>query len=160
MPKQPSRPGIPIPPVHEEPGSGRHRACGAGRAAIARAEQLKQRLDDHIDEDDDRLGALSRDVDQVNRKVDVMNDHVGDLRVEVAKVTTMVGGISATLAAQDEIKHVRVIAEVETGKVEKIAAIEDAADRKKARRAFWLKVAVVVVGAVSGAIGILIESLR
>lgn len=158
MPKQPSRPGIPLPPGDDEPG--KHRTCGVGRAALARTEQLNQLLRDHIESDDDRLGELSRDVEQVTKKVDGMSDRFGDLRVDVAKMSSVVSGISVMLAEQNEIKHVRVIAEVETGKVEKIAAIEDEADRKKARRAFWLKVAVVVVGVLGAAFGILIEHLR
>lgn len=174
MPKQPSKPGIPIPYEHEEPGTGRHRTCAVGRAAAVRTEQLAQRLADHIESDDDRIGGVARDVDAVDRKVaavdrkvdvldnkvDSMSNHVVDLRVSVARMTSAMDNISAEVAEQNAIKRVRVFADVETGKVEKITAIEDEADRKKARRAFWLKIAVVVVGIIGGAIGILIEHIR
>lgn len=164
MPKQPSRPGIPIPPHEEDQGSGRHRACSVGRLAIARTEQLSQRLNDHIDEDDDRLAGLTRDVDQVHRKVDSVSDHVGDLRVDVAKVSTVVESIKSTLEEQAEIKHVRVVAEVnadvETRKTAQIVAMEDDADRRKARRAFLLKVCLVLVAAAGTALGVLIERFR
>lgn len=162
MPKQPSRPGIPIPPA-DEPGSGRHRACNVGRAAIARTEQLAQRLDDHIDEDDDRLAGLTRDVEVVHHKVDTVSDHVGDLRVDVARVSTVVDSIRSTLDEQNEIKRVRVVAEVnadvETRKTAQIVAIEDDADRRKARRALLLKVAYGLVVAAGTIIGALIEHI-
>lgn len=157
-PKQPSRPGIPIPAGDDsDSGSGRHRACGLARVAIAKTERFAQRLDDHIDEDDDRLAALSRDVEQVSKKVETVSEHVGDLRVDMAKVSATLEGISSTLAEQNEIKHMRVIAEVETGKVAKIAEIEDASDRKRSQRAFWMKVLYGVVAALGAAIGALIR---
>lgn len=162
MAKQPSKPGIPVPNEDTDPGlgSGRHRGCVAGRLALAKAELLARDLEKHVDDDDDRLGGLTRDVEQVHRKVDAMDDRVGDLRVDVAKMSTVVDGISAAVTEQNEIRHVRVIAEVETGKVEKIAAIEDESDRKKSRRAFWLKVALVTIGAVGTVLGAVIEHFR
>jgi len=117
-----------------------------------------------MDEDDDRLGALTRDVDHVHRKVDAVSDHVGDLRVDVAKVSTVAESIRSTLDEQAEIKHVRVVAEVnadvETRKTAQIAAIEDDADKRKSRRAILLKVVLVLVAACGTVIGMLIERFR
>lgn len=161
MPKQtPSRPDIPIPNETTDSGTARHRVCGTGRAALAKVAQLEQRLQDHADSDDDRLDGIGKDVDAVTRKVDTLNEHVGDLRVDVAKMSTTLETISSSITAQNEIRHVRVIAEVEadveTRKSEKIAAIDDAADRKKAWRALLLKAALIVVTAAGTILGILI----
>lgn len=163
MPKQPTKPSMPaVNPLGEDAdlGSARHRACGPARAALARTGELSRRLDAHAAEDDEQVRALRDDIGEVRGEVRAVNDHVGDLRVDVAKTLSVVDNISATLADQREIKHVRMIAEVETGKAAVIAGIEDEADRKKARRAFWLKVGVVVVGLVGAVAGMLIEHYR
>lgn len=161
MPKHPTRPGVPAAEATTDAeSSGKHRTCGVGRAALARTQQLTQRLDEHVDEDGERLGELTRDVEQVNKKIDVMSDRVGDLRVDVAKMSSIMSNINASFAEQNEIKHVRVIAEVETGKAEKIAAIDLETDLKKTRRAFWLKVAIGVIGVAGTAVGAIIEHYR
>lgn len=161
MPKQtPSRPDIPIPSETADHGTARHRVCGTGRAALAKVAQLEQRLQDHAESDDDRLDAIGKDVDAVTRKVDTLDDHVGDLRVDVAKMSTTLETINSNITAQNEIKHVRVIAEVEadieTRKSAQIAAINDEADRKKARRALLLKAALILVTAAGTVLGILL----
>jgi chromosome segregation ATPase len=161
MPKHPTRPGISVAGTSEDAeSSGKHRTCGVGRAALARTQQLTQRLDEHAEEDGERLGELTRDVEQANKKIDTINERVGDLRVDVAKMSSVVHNISMTLAEQNEIKHVRVIAEVETGAAEKIAAIDLETDMKKTRRAFWLKIAIVIVGLAGTAVGVIIEHYR
>jgi hypothetical protein len=159
MPKRPSRPGFPA-VIGDAESSGKHRVCGVGRAALARTEQLMQRLDDHVADDVDQLAALSRDVDAQRVEIRTVNNHVSDLRVDVAKMSSVVDNINETIAQQNEIKHVRLIAEVETGKVEKVAAIEDEVDRKKARRALLLKVAVAIVTGFGAALGMIIEHYR
>ena len=166
-PKHPTKPGIGVPEEEADSdvtSSGRHRTCGVGRAAIARTAQLTQRLDDHIENDDDRIGFLVKDVESISQKFETVNEHVGDLRVDVAKVAVKLDGVAATLKEQSEVRHVRVIAElnaeVETGKAQKIAQIEDVVDRKKARRAILLKVALAFVAAAGAALGMLIENCR
>ncbi len=158
MPKRPTKPGFPA--VEDNESSGRHRVCGVGRAAIARTEQLAQRLEDHIEDSSDRFDGLTRDVESISQKFEMVNEHTADLRVDVAKVSTKLDSISSTLTEQNEIKHVRVIAEVETGKAATIAAIEDQNDRKKTRRALLLKVALVLVAAGGTVLGALIEHFR
>ena len=79
-------------------------------------------------------------------------------------MTVAVGGITRTLAEQSELKHVRVVAEVnadvETGKVQKITAITSEADRRKEWRSFWLKVALAAIAGLGAALGALIEHYR
>lgn len=170
-PKRPTKPSMSavVMPVGEDtdPGSGRHRACLPGRTAYAMAEQLAERLDDHVTTDNEQLGILRTEVadvrgeiHEVRGEVKEINNRVGDLRVSMAKMTATVDNISAALVEQKEIRHVRMVAEVETGKAAQIATIEDAADGRKARRAFWLKVGVAVVTVVSTLLGMLIEHYR
>lgn len=170
-PKRPTKPSMSavVMPVGEDtdPGSGRHRACLPGRTAYAMAEQLAERLDDHVTTDNEQLGILRTEVadvrgeiHEVRGEVKEINNRVGDLRVSMAKMTATVDNISAALVEQKEIRHVRMVAEVETGKAAQIATIEDAVDGRKARRALWLKVGVAVVTVVSTLLGMLIEHYR
>lgn len=171
MPKHPTKPRMPtIEDPDPGPGSERHRT----RQAFLAVERLSRQMDAHIAEDNEQLSALRGDVGEVRGEVkeardDVaevrgevksINTHVGNLRVDMVRVATAVEGMAATLDAQKEITHVKMIAEVETGKAEKIAVIEDDVDRKKAKRAFWLKVAVVVVTLIGAVAGALIEHFR
>ena len=131
------------------------------------AEQLAGRLDDHVTMDNEQLDNLRAevadvrgDIHEVRGEVKEINNRVGDLRVGMAKMTATVDNINGALIDQKEIRHVRVVAEVETGKAAQIATIEDAADGRKARRAFWLKVGVAIVTVVSTLLGMLIEHYR
>lgn len=164
MPRQPTRPSMPAVshPVSEDtdPGGVRHRSCGPGRAALAATEQLSRRLDDHVTESDDQSRAIRGDIREVRGEVKLINSHVGDLRVDVAKMSASVDNIQSTLADQKEMTHVRMIAEVETGKAEKIAVIEDATDRKRARRAVWIRAAIVGIGLGGTILGMLVEHYR
>ncbi len=130
-------------------------------------EQLSERLDDHVTTDNEQLGNLRAEVadvrgeiHEVRGEVKEINNRVGDLRVSMAKVTATVDNINAALVEQKEIRHVRMVAEVETGKAAQIATIEDAADGRKARRALWLKIGIAVVTVVSTLLGMLIEHYR
>lgn len=158
MAKHPSKPGVPV-ARDDDPdlGSGRHRSCGPARTALARTEQLRQLIDDHVDADAEKLGEISRDVDDVRAEVRSISTHVGNLRVDVAKTLSAVDTIRAELADQNQIKHVTMIAEVETSKAHKIATIEDTTDARKTRRAFWLKVGLAAIAGIGYLLGLLIE---
>ena len=153
--------------VDDDPGSGRHRACAPARAALARtdvlAHQLEEQsmlLDEHAATDNNQLGAIRDQIHEVRAEQRVMGEHVNDMRVEVGKLSTAVAGFGTVLGEQREVKHMQVIAQVETSKVATIAEIEDKSDRRKARRAFWLKVAVILIGLVGTVLGMIIERYR
>lgn len=159
MPKRPTRPmSAPVMPSEDtDPG---RRVCVSGHAALVQIEQLSRRLDDHAVVDDDRIASLREDISELKTDVKEVSNTVGDLRVDQAKMLSIVHNISTTLKEHHEVKHMRVLAEVETGKAEKIATIEDIADRKKMRRALWLKIGLAVIGAAGTALGMLIEHYR
>jgi len=161
MPKQPTKP-IPAtrPDDDDDLGSGRHHGCGPARAALARTGELSRRLDAHVAVDNEQVTAIRNDISEVRGEVREVSGHVGNLRVDVAKTLSAVDNLNATLGEPRQVQHVKMIAEVETSKATTIAGIEDAADRRKAKRAIWLKIAVVLVGLVGGVIGMLIEHFR
>jgi hypothetical protein len=141
-------------------GSARHRACGAARAALSRTGDVARRLEEHIAEDNEQLGEIRRDVGELRSESRELSSHVGDLRVDVAKTLSAVDNLTVAVGEQREIKHVKMIAEVETGKAATIAIIEDEADQRRTRRAIWLKVGVAVLTLLSGIVGALIEHFR
>lgn len=154
MPKRITKPSMPA--VNPDDGTERVvRNASVGMVAL-KVDQLTQRFDGYVDVNDKQLDLVRgevRDVkDEVNGlggKIDGVEKHVGNLRVDVAKLTTTTENINIMVAEQQKIKTVTMIAEV-----------EDAADRKKAKRAFWVKVGVVFIGLVGTLAGMLIEHYR
>lgn len=159
MPRQPTRPSMPAvsPPSDDtDPGVTRHRSCGPGRAALTATEQLARRLDDHVIESDDQSRTIRGDIQDVRAEVKEINTHVGDLRVDVAEMSSRVDHIQTSIDDQRAVTHMRMIAEVEAGKAEKIAVIKDTTDRKRAHRAIWVKVAIVIIGLAGTIFGMII----
>ena len=140
-----------------DPGS---RACVPGRTALARIEQLSQRLEEHAEEDDEKLIAVRDEIHEVRGDVREINVKLGDMRVDMAKTLATVNNMSSAMTEQQEIKRVRMISAIETNKAEKIAEIDDERDRKKAKRALWLKIGLVLLGLVSTGAGMFIEHYR
>jgi hypothetical protein len=141
-------------------GSARHKACGPARAALSRSGDLARRLEAHVAEDSEQLGEIRGDLGEVRGEVRQLSGHVGDLRVDVAKTLTAVDNLTLVVGEQREIKHVKMIAEVETGTAAQIATIKDEADRRRTRRALWFKVGVAILTLLSGIAGALIEHFR
>lgn len=160
MAKSPTKPGGHSVTDDPDLDTGKQRAMSLARSAIARTEQIVQRLDEHVQEDGDRFDGLSRDVDEVRTETRAISRHVGDLRVDMAKTLVVLRGIDEALAKSDQIKHMTLVAELETGKAAKIATIEDTKDSNKARRTVLLKVALGVVTAIGTLLGMLIERYR
>ncbi len=166
MPRHPTKPKIPVGQQAEDEDDASlsserhyHRSCAPARQAIAAVTKLSHQMEVHAADDNSQLSTLRGDVEEIRGDVGSINTHVGNLRVDMARVVTAVDGITATLDAQKEITHVKMIAEVETGKAEKIAVIEDDVDRKKAKRALWLKIAVLLVGGLGYVLGLLVETI-
>ncbi len=163
MPKRPTKPSMSVPalPVDDDAdlGSGRHR-CNRAASAIILVNQLSARLSEHVDVSEQALSEVRASVDDVRGDLGEVNGHVNDLRVEVAKISSTVDNIDSVLTEQQQINRARAIADVDVGKAEKLAEIEDTTDRKKARRAFWLKVGMVAVGLGGTVAGMLIEHYR
>lgn len=118
--------------------------------------QLTQRFDGYVDVNEKQVDMIRNEVrevkDEVNGigdKIDGVEKHVGNLRVDVAKLTTTTENLNIVVNDQQKIKTVTMIAE-----------IDDAADRRKAKRAFWLKVGVVFVGLAGTIAGMFIEHFR
>lgn len=147
---------------HEDPDldSGKYRTASLARSAIARTEQITQILDEHFEENNERFEACSRDIEEVREEIKIINKHVGDLRVDMAKTLIAVRNISEIVKKDNQIRHVAMIAEVEADKAQKIAAIDDAKEAKKARRTVLLKASLIVVAALGSLLGMLIERYR
>lgn len=165
MPKRSTKPVLPVVGLGDPdlPDRGRPSA----RMAAVRVEQLEQRFDDYTESNDKQMDLVRDDVREVRDKVDDVQDkidgvvnHVGNLRVDVAKLTTVTESISAAVTEQQKIKTVTMIAEVETSTAARVAQIDDTKDAKKARRALLLRIAVVIIGLLGTAAGMLIEHYR
>lgn len=154
MPKRSTKPAIPAVTAAdreaESDGVPTHRQS-TGMVAI-RVDQLSQRLD-ATDKQAAQTHAEMRDIKEevggLGEKIDGVEKHVGTLRVDVAKLTTTTEHINIALSDQRKIETVTMIAE-----------IDDAADRRKARRAFWLRVGGVVLTLLGALGGMLIEHYR
>lgn len=147
MPKQPTKPTMPavgVPSEEVDLGSARHasRPCAPARAALAKVDTLAARFDSHVEASSEQMSGLSDDV----RK---LSSHVGDLRVDAARMQSTMDGISSQLAEDKQVRRAQTLAEIDDGN-----------DRRKARRAFWTKVAIVLVGFFGGGIGALIKSCQ
>jgi hypothetical protein len=167
MPKRSTKPSIPVVDPSQDGDADAPRGRSTAGVAVIKVDQLSRRFDDYVDSNDKQLEIVREDIGDVREEVGYVREdvkgvvtHVGNLRVDVARLTTVTETINTTLSEQNNIKHVRMIAEVETGAAEKVARIEDTADHKKAMRAFWLKVAIVLVGLLGTVGGMLIEHYR
>lgn len=164
MPKRPPTKPVPVIDPFDvegaELGSGRHTRCVPARQATVAVAQLAQRFDDHVQTNDQQLGTIREGVAEAREEIKEVNRHVGNLRVDMGKTSLIVDNIRVEMSEQQQMKHIEMIASVETGKAEKIANIEDKNDRKKAVRAFWLKVLIVVIGLLGTVAGMTIEHYR
>lgn len=164
MPKRPTKPMPTVPAEADSSESGRHRSRPPGYASRSEVDQLERRVDEHIESDNQQLGLLRDEVDEarseireVRGEVKDVSGHVSDLRVDVAEVSTQVKNISSMLGDQLQIKHVKMVADVDLGKATEIAKIEDNNDRRKAFRSIWVKVCLIIIGWIAG---MLIERFR
>lgn len=144
MPKQPTKPTMPavgVPSEEADLGSARHasRPCAPARAALAKVDALAARFDSHVEASSEQMSGISNDVR-------MLNNHVGDLRVDVARTQSTLDGISGQLAADKQVRQAQTLAEIDDGN-----------DRRKARRAFWTKVVIVLVGLLGGGLGALFK---
>ncbi len=161
MAKRPTRPvsvvDVPI-DIGVDAGSGRQ--VGVAHHALILNERLTQRFEEHVATNSDQLDNIRDSIGDVRKDVRDVNSHVGNLRVDVGKMSSVVDNINETLDEQQQMRHVQMIAAVETSKAEKIAKIDNRNDRKKAVRTLMLKIAVLVVGLLGTAAGMLIEHCR
>jgi hypothetical protein len=140
---------MPVVSVSSEGADGHNNRCLPAHTAIVMTGQLERRFDDYVDANNKQLDSVRDDICDVRDEFREINQHVGNLRLITAKVSSVMENINATLNEQQQIKYVKLVAEVETSKVEKIAEIEDTNDRKKSSRALWLKIFIVIIGIAS-----------
>jgi len=166
-----TKPTMTVPELVDEKAekSGRTgRSCLPGRVALAKVDQLVSRFEEHLRADNEQLTQIrddigdirSEDVSGLRGEIRRIDDRVSDLRVDMAKALSGLNSIRTALDGQEAIKHVTMVAQVETGTARTLAAISDESDKKKSRRQVSTTAFKVVIGLLGGALGMIIEHYR
>lgn len=119
-------------------------------------------LDSRVDGLSDASARMTGTIDGMDGKVDLLTDLVktsleAQSEIRVAKVTAAVEVTKTADAAAVEVKKTAAIAAVEVRKTAEIAVIDEANDRRAARRQLAIRVVAVAGPPIAAAIALLVS---